>query len=87
MSSSIIENYRRELKSSSHYLMKLHHIMLQKFELIVEYVIHAGSGIKILLHSHIVTLELKKNSVIYMSIIICAYNGMNIEEIRKNVEY
>jgi hypothetical protein len=50
--------------------------MLQKFELIVEYVIHAGSGIKILLHSHIVTLELKKNSVIYMSIIICAYNGM-----------
>jgi hypothetical protein len=67
--------------------MKLHHIMLQKFELIVEYVIHAGSGVKILLHSHIVTLEWKKNSVIYMSIIICAYNGMNIEEIRKNVEY
>ena len=67
--------------------MKLHHIMLQKFELIVEYVIHAGTGVKILLHSHIVTLELKKNSVIYMSIIICAYNGMNIEEIRKNVEY
>jgi len=59
--------------------------MLQKFELIVEYVIHAGSGVKILLHSHIVTLELNKNSVIYMS--ICAYNGMNIEEIRKNVEY